>query len=64
MERGNSQFNFVIGSSYGLSKTVAEQADLQLSFSAMTFPHQLVRVMLVEQLYRAYKIASGETYHK
>jgi 23S rRNA (pseudouridine1915-N3)-methyltransferase len=55
---------FVIGGSAGLSEEVLRRADRKVSFSKLTFPHQLFRLMLVEQIYRAFKIARGEKYHK
>lgn len=61
---GQSQIVFVIGGSLGLSDAVLKRADYQLSFSRMTFPHQLMRVILLEQIYRSYRIISGEPYHK
>lgn len=61
---GKSQVAFVIGGSLGLSDEVLKRADVHLSFSKMTFPHQLVRLILLEQVYRAFKISRGEPYHK
>lgn len=61
---GKSSIAFVIGGSLGLSPEVSRRADFKLSFSAMTFPHQMMRVILLEQIYRAFKINRGETYHK
>lgn len=61
---GKSRLCFVIGGSLGLSETIKKRADFQLSFSPMTFPHQLMRVILSEQIYRAYTILSGQKYHK
>lgn len=62
--QGRSNLVFVIGGSLGLSDAVIQRADEQLSMSKMTFPHQLARVMLLEQLFRCMKIRSGERYHK
>lgn len=62
--RGTSHVTFVIGGSLGLSKEVLNRADFKLSFSKMTFPHQLMRVILLEQIYRSYRIISGAPYHK
>ena len=61
---GVSHIVFIIGGSLGLSQKLLERADMRLSFSPMTFPHQMMRVILLEQIYRAYKINSNETYHK
>ena len=61
---GVSTINFIIGGSLGLSKKVLQAADMQLSFSAMTFPHQMIRVFLLEQIYRSFKIINHEAYHK
>jgi len=62
--RGNSNIAFIIGGSLGLSKEVLNRADYKLSFSKMTFPHQLMRVILLEQVYRGFRIINGEPYHK
>ncbi len=61
---GNSHFIFVIGGSLGLSKDVLSRANEKISFSKMTFPHQLMKVFLMEQIYRAYRILNNEPYHK
>lgn len=61
---GHSNVAFVIGGSLGLSKAVSRRADFSLSFSDMTFPHQMMRVILLEQIYRSFKINRNETYHK
>ncbi len=64
MERGYSSIVFVIGGSLGLSDKVIARANEEMSMSKMTFPHQLARVMLLEQVYRSMKIRAGERYHK
>ncbi|MDK2992471.1 MAG: rRNA (pseudouridine1915-N3)-methyltransferase [Clostridiales bacterium] len=64
MISGHSSITFIIGGSLGLSSEVLARADMLLSFSPMTFPHQLMRLILLEQLYRCFKINSGEPYHK
>ena len=61
---GVSNITFVIGGSLGLDERVLKRADYKLSFSKMTFPHQLMRVVLLEQVYRAYRISNNEPYHK
>lgn len=61
---GTSDIIFIIGGSNGLSQDVLQIADFKLSFSKMTFPHQLFKVILLEQIYRAFKINAGEAYHK
>ena len=62
--QGKSSVAFVIGGSIGLGKEVLKRSDYALSFSKMTFPHQLMRVVLLEQVYRGYRIMNGEPYHK
>jgi 23S rRNA (pseudouridine1915-N3)-methyltransferase len=62
--RGRSQLTFVIGGSNGVSPAVMKRADQLLSFGRVTYPHQLIRLILVEQVYRAFKIMRGEPYHK
>lgn len=61
---GGSHVTFIIGGSLGLSDEVGKRADFKLSFSPMTFPHQMMRVILLEQIYRSFKIIKNETYHK
>ena len=61
---GNSKVSFIIGGSLGLHPTIKEQADLSISFGRITLPHQLMRLVLVEQIYRAFRIMKGHTYHK
>jgi 23S rRNA (pseudouridine1915-N3)-methyltransferase len=61
---GYSNITFIIGGSYGLHNDVKEKSNLKLSFSKLTFPHQLFRVILLEQIYRAFKIINNEKYHK
>ena len=60
----NKNLTFVIGGSYGLDDSVKSRSDYKLSFSKFTFPHQMFRVLLLEQIYRAYKINNNENYHK
>jgi 23S rRNA (pseudouridine1915-N3)-methyltransferase len=62
--QGKSQFVFVIGGSLGLSQAVMNRSNTQISFGKMTYPHQLMRLILVEQIYRAFRINKGEPYHK
>lgn len=62
--QGKSQIAFIIGGSHGLSQAVIEKGDFMLSFSPLTFPHQMMRVILLEQIYRGFKIMKNEPYHK
>lgn len=62
--QGTSHIMLIIGGSIGLGEEVLKRSDFALSFSKMTFPHQLMRVILLEQIYRSYRIISGEPYHK
>ena len=62
--QGKSSIAFIIGGSIGLGTTVLARSDYALSFSKMTFPHQLMRVILLEQIYRSYRIINAEPYHK
>ena len=60
----NSNIVFIIGGSFGLHDQIKDQANLNISFSKLTFPHQLFRIILLEQIYRCFKIINNETYHK
>lgn len=60
---GNSHITFVIGGAFGYTDALRKRADLRISFSKMTFTHQMIRLLLVEQIYRAFKISRGEKYH-
>ena len=62
--RGCSTLNFIIGSSFGIAPQVKQRADMKLSMSKMTFPHQLARILLLEQIYRGFQIEKGTRYHK
>ena len=62
--RGVSSITYIIGGSYGLGKNVLQKVDYSLSFGKLTYPHQLMRVVLTEQIYRAYTILEGSSYHK
>lgn len=62
--KGHGHITFIIGGSLGLARTIKNRADYKLSFSKMTFPHQLMRVILLEQIYRSYRIIGNEPYHK
>ena len=64
MLHGKSTIDFVIGGSLGLTTELLNICDFKISFSKMTFPHQLIRIFLLEQIFRAFKIQKGETYHR
>lgn len=64
MLNGKSTIDFIIGGSLGLCESIKKRSDFRISFSKMTFPHQLMRVVLAEQIYRAFKINANEKYHK
>jgi 23S rRNA (pseudouridine1915-N3)-methyltransferase len=64
LQINNSNITFIIGGSYGLHQEIKERSNYKLSFSKLTFPHQLFRIILLEQIYRSYKILNNETYHK
>ena len=64
LEQNNPNITFIIGGSYGLDDEIKKLSDFKLSFSKLTFPHQLFRVILLEQIYRSYKIKNNESYHK
>ncbi len=64
IRNNNSNITFIIGGSYGVSLDVKNKVNMKISFSKLTFPHQLFRVMLLEQIYRAFKIINNEEYHK
>ena len=64
MIKGKSSFCFLVGSSYGMDEKLKKESDLMMSFSEMTFPHELFRVMLFEQIYRAFSILDNKKYHK
>lgn len=64
LEQTNPNITFIIGGSYGLDDRIKERSNYKLSFSKLTFPHQLFRVILLEQIYRSYKIKNNESYHK
>jgi len=61
---GHSNLTFIIGGSLGISDTIKKMSDFKLSFSKMTFPHQVMKMILLEQIYRAFRISRGEPYHK